>query len=114
MNIQLTFNKKKYSANFSAPLDISLPLREGNKNPNCYWAEPVKFETISAANFIGSVKAGGNVNYQKLTFAPHGNGTHTECFGHLSPDDSATINQSLRRFHFMAEVISVSPEKLSN
>lgn len=114
MNIQLTFNKKKYSANLSAPLDISLPLREGKNNPNCYWAEPVKFETISSGNFIGSVKAGGNVNYQKLTFAPHGNGTHTECFGHLSADDNATINRSLTHFHFMAEVISVLPEKLSN
>jgi kynurenine formamidase len=114
MNIQLTFNKKKYSANLSAPLDISLPLREGSNNPNCYWAEPVKFEIISVGNFIGSIKAGGNVNYQKLTFAPHGNGTHTECYGHLSADNNATINQSLRHFHFIVEVISVLPEKLGN
>lgn len=114
MIVQLTFNKKNYSVNLSAPLDISLPLREGSNNPNCYWAEPVKFETISAANFIGSIKAGGNVNYQKLTFAPHGNGTHTECYGHLSADENATINQSVTQFHFMAEVISVLPEKLSN
>ena len=114
MNIQLTFNQKKYRANLWAPLDISLPLREGDNNPNCYWAEPVKFETITAENFIGSVKDGGNVNYQKLTFAPHGNGTHTECFGHLSADEDATINQSLTEFHFIAELISVSPEKQSN
>ena len=114
MIIQLDFNKKKYSANLSAPLDISLPLREGSNNPNCYWADPVKFETISSGNFIGSVKAGGNVNYQKLMFTPHGNGTHTECFGHLSADDNATINKSLTHFHFIAEVISVFPEKVSN
>ncbi|HEU5292071.1 MAG TPA: cyclase family protein [Cyclobacteriaceae bacterium] len=114
MIIHLTYNNKKYNANLSAPLDISLPLNEGNNNPNCYWAEPVKFETISAGNFIGSVKAGGNVNYQKLTFAPHGNGTHTECFGHLSADEAATINKSLTNFHFIAEVISVTPEKSSN
>jgi arylformamidase len=114
MIVQLTFNKKKYSANLSAPLDISLPLKEGDNNPNCYWAEPVKFETISSGDFIGSVKAGGNVNYQKLTFAPHGNGTHTECFGHLSADNDATINKSLTNFHFIAELISVTPEKQSN
>ena len=114
MIIQLNLSNKKYRANLAAPLDISLPLREGNDNPNCYWAEPVKFETISAGNFVGSVKAGGNVNYQKLTFSPHGNGTHTECFGHLSADETATINKSLTNFHFFAEVISVSPEKISN
>src|SRR5690349_12017648 len=114
MIIQLTFNNKKYKANLSAPFDISLPLKEGSNNPNCYWAEAVKFETISAGNFIGSVREGGNVNYQKITFAPHGNGTHTECFGHLSADEAATINKSLKQFHFFAEVISISPEKLNN
>lgn len=114
MIIQLTFDNKRYRANLSAPFDISLPLKEGGNNPNCYWAEPVKFETISAGNFIGSVREGGNVNYQKIIFAPHGNGTHTECFGHLSADEAATINKSLTNFHFTAEVISVSPEKLPN
>lgn len=114
MNIILDFNKKKYAANLLRPLDISLPLREGTENPNCYWADPVKFETISSGNFIGSVKAGGNVNYQKLTLTPHGNGTHTECYGHLSSDATATINQRLISFHFIAEVISISPEKTSN
>jgi arylformamidase len=114
MIVQLLYNHKTYWANLSSPIDISLPLREGNSNPNCYWAESVKFETISSGDFVGSVKAGGNVNYQKLTVTPHGNGTHTECYGHLSADESATINQSLISFHFMAEVISVTPEKLEN
>jgi arylformamidase len=114
MIVQLLINHKTYRANLSSPIDISLPLREGNANPSCYWAEPVKFETISSGDFVGSVKAGGNVNYQKLTVTPHGNGTHTECYGHLSADPLATINQSLSAFHFVAEVISVTPEKLEN
>jgi kynurenine formamidase len=114
MIVQLSFNNKKFKANLGSPLDISLPLMEGSNNPNCYWAEPVKFETIASGNFVGSVKAGGSVNYQKLTLTPHGNGTHTECYGHLSSDDSATINKSLTSFHFVAEVISVLPEKLGN
>ncbi len=114
MIVQLSINGKKYNTNLSNPLDISLPVREGNNNPNCYRADHVKFETISSGSFIGSVKEGGNVNYQKLTITPHGNGTHTECYGHISADEEATINQTLTSFHFVAEVISVSPEKLSN
>jgi arylformamidase len=114
MNIHLDFNKKKYIADLLRPIDISLPLKEGVENPNCYWADPVKFETISSGNFIGSVKDGGSVNYQKLTLTPHGNGTHTECSGHLSSDETATINQRLTTFHFIAELISLSPEKISN
>lgn len=110
MIIQLTHNNKNYSTDLSLPLDISLPLRAGAENPNCYWADPVKFETISSGNFIGSVKAGGSVNYQKVTFTPHGNGTHTECYGHISAD-GATLSQCHRKFHCIAQVISVTPEK---
>ena len=110
MTVQIIHLGKKYKADLSTPLDISLPLREGENNPNCYWADPVKFETISSGSFIGSVKAGGSVNYQKLTITPHGNGTHTECFGHIS-EQPATINQTLTTFHFVGELISLTPEK---
>lgn len=114
MIIQLSFNQRNYSADLTNPLDISIPIQEGDQNPNCYWADPVKFETIVSGNFIGSVKAGGSVNYQKLTITPHGNGTHTECFGHISSDATETINKNLNQFHFIAEVISVVPEKLNS
>jgi len=108
MKVELIFNAKRYQANLLNPIDISLPLREGSNNPNCYWAEPIIFETIISTNFIGSVRAGGSVNYQRLMLTPHGNGTHTECYGHISAD-GATINQHLKKFHFLAEVITVEP-----
>jgi len=110
MNVELIFNAKRFQANLLNPIDISLPLREGSDNPNCYWAKPITFETIVSTNFIGSVRAGGSVNYQRLMLTPHGNGTHTECYGHIS-SDGATINQHLKIFHFLAEVITVEPEE---
>ncbi|HRJ29313.1 MAG TPA: cyclase family protein [Cyclobacteriaceae bacterium] len=113
MIVTISFNGKTLFANLHEPLDISLPIREGEHNPNCYWAEPVKFETIKAGNFIGSVKDGGSVNYQKLTITPHGNGTHTECYGHIA-DDGATVNQNLNHFHFLAELVSAEPKENSS
>jgi len=110
MIAEFLIDKKRYQADLQNPIDISLPLYEGTDNPNCYWAEPVNFETIVSGNFIGSVRAGGSVNYQRLSLTPHGNGTHTECYGHISAD-GATINQLFRSFHFLAEVITVSPVK---
>lgn len=110
MKIKITANNRVYSANLSKPLDISLPVREGVSNPTCYWADPVKFEIITSGSFIGSVKEGGSVNYQKLQITPHGNGTHTECYGHISAD-GATINQCLDQYHFLADLISVMPEQ---
>jgi kynurenine formamidase len=109
MILQLTFGSRTYSADLTKPHDISLPIKEGNENPSCYGAESVTMETIRSGDFVGSVKDGGSVNYQKLTITPHGNGTHTECYGHISAD-RATINQCLTEFHFFAEVISVKPE----
>ncbi|MFZ2905233.1 MAG: cyclase family protein [Cyclobacteriaceae bacterium] len=114
MIVYFSFSNSNYKADLSRPLDISLPLREGADNPNCYGADAVKFETIRSGSFVGSVQAGGSVNYQKLIVTPHGNGTHTECFGHISADTTATINRSLTSFHFMAELISVLPEQAGN
>lgn len=113
MIIQLTFNNRTYHAELTKPHDISLPIQEGDNNPNCYWAEPVKMETIRSGDFTGSVSEGGSVNYQKLSITPHGNGTHTECYGHIS-EERATINQCLTNFHFIAEVVSVTPEQIAS
>jgi len=112
MKVQLTHQHKNYQADLSLPFDISLPINEGGEtNPSCYWAEGVKFETIVMGDFIGSVQKGGSVNYQKLTITPHGNGTHTECYGHISSDSKATINQVLNQFNFIAELITISPRQ---
>ena len=113
MIIQFSFNNRLYTADLDKPNDISLPLKSGAQNPTCYWAEPVKVETIRSGDFIGSVKEGGTVNYQKLTVTPHGNGTHTECYGHISADN-VTLNQSLKEFHFAAALITVTPEKIAS
>ncbi len=109
----IPYQNKLYRFDFSEPIDISLPLKEGNINPNCYWAEPPKFETITSEGFVGSVAKGGSVNYQKLIITPHGNGTHTECLGHITAREQ-TINQTLNKFHFTAVLISVNPEKINN
>lgn len=96
----------------SEPIDISIPINEGNKNPNCYWAEEVKFETIRLDGFVGSVAEGGSVNYQKLTLTPHGNGTHVECYGHIT-DSGATVQSQLKQFYFYAKLVTLSPEQTS-
>jgi arylformamidase len=44
-------------------------------------------------------------------FNPHAHGTHTECFGHIS-NEFYSVNDALKTFFFLAEVISVKPEKI--
>jgi kynurenine formamidase len=113
MIIQLTFEGKHYRANLQHGIDISIPIQEGKKNVNCYYADPVTFQTIEMGNFIGSVEKGGSVNYQKLLITPHGNGTHTECYGHLVATP-VSINTCLKNFHFIAQLITLPPTQQSN
>ncbi|MBC3540692.1 cyclase family protein [Rufibacter sediminis] len=110
----LTFWDRVYRFHPLQPLDISLPLAPGPENVNCFWAEPVQVETITVGDFVGSVAQGGSTNYQRVHLTPHGNGTHTECYGHISPDPAATLDQCLPRFLFVAQLISVAPQQLAN
>ena len=103
-----------YEFDPAAPLDISLPLAPGPDQVNCFWAEAVQFDTIRVGDFVGSVALGGSTNYQRVHLTPHGNGTHTECYGHISPDPNATLNQCLRRFLFAARLVSVAPRPQPN
>lgn len=116
MKINYSINTKGYTADLSKPLDISISLQAGNQNPNCYYGENPTFETIRFGdNFVGSVAEGGACNYQKVTITPHGNGTHTECYGHLNNQEknNITINQSLKTFWFVARLISLEPTKIT-
>ena len=91
------------------PLDISIALRNGSINPNCYGSEHPIFRPIEGENFIGSVAQGGPCNHHRISFSPHGNGTHTECVGHLTAED-IFINDCLTSFFFLARLVSVAPK----
>ncbi len=120
MKIQYSINNATYTADLSKPLDISMPLQAGTQdktlNANCYYAEEPTFETIRFEGvFIGSVAEGGVCNYQRVSLTPHGNGTHTECYGHLNNQEkeNITINQCLKTFWFVARLVSLEPTKIN-
>ena len=53
---------------------------------------------------------GAVVNFNTITFNPHSHGTHTETVGHIVAEKHS-INKALKQFFFLAEVITVAPEK---
>ncbi|WP_324674368.1 cyclase family protein [Hymenobacter sp. GOD-10R] len=103
-----------FSFDPAAPIDISLPLAPGEEQVNCFWAEPVQFDVIRVGSFVGSVAEGGSTNYKRVHVTPHGNGTHTECYGHISAEPDATLDRCLRRFLFVGLLISVGPQQQAN
>ncbi len=93
-------------------IDISIPLRATADNPNAFGLAAPRFEPFKAGDFVGSVQQGGPVNCEDLFINAHGNGTHTECVGHIARE-RITINQSLKQFVFLARLITVTPQESS-
>ena len=104
---------KEYKIDFFKPIDISMPLSTNIDGTSAWYVDPMKLEPVVKGDWIGDVTKGGSVNFRNIMFNPHGNGTHTECVGHISKE-FYTINKSLKRFVFVAELITVLPTKLEN
>ncbi len=113
MQIELTFQNQCYQADLTRPIDISIPLREGLETVNCFYAPPLETSPVIVGDFIGATAQGGAVNFLNVKINPHGNGTHTECVGHIAKEPYS-INQCLKNFHFFAKLVSIYPQKTVN
>lgn len=105
--------KGSVKVDLSKPIDISIPMKNGKDNVSAWYVDPIKIEPVRTDQFTGAVKEGGSVNFRNISFNPHGNGTHTECVGHIAKKVHS-INQQLQQFFFWAELITVMPEKQAN
>lgn len=113
MFASITHKGKTYKADLNKPIDISIPLRAGQENVSAWYVDPVRIEPVRMGDWVGEVKQGGSVNFRNIMFNPHGNGTHTECVGHISKDDYS-INKCLTRFFFIAELVTILPDVQPN
>ncbi len=111
MKIEVTFEQKKVEIDLSSGTDISIAI-DPNSGVNAFHIPRATFEPIRVGSFVGSVKEGGSANCENLYINAHGNGTHTECIGHISIE-RICINDCLKEFFFFAQLISVTP-KFSN
>lgn len=111
MQATIQYNSRKLQIDLSQPLDISIPIKASKNNVNAWFLEAPKIEPITDNDWIGSVKAGACVNVNNISFNPHAHGTHTECVWHIT-EKFHSVNQNLKQFFFLAEVITVAPERL--
>lgn len=113
MIAKITFKERTYTIDLSKPLDISIPLRGDATNVNAWYVAAPKILPHEEGDYIGSIQKGGSTNFNDVSFNPHAHGTHTECLGHITPE-AQSINKTLDQFFFMAEVITIAPEKVGN
>jgi len=113
MKILLDYSEDQYEVDLSQPMDISIPLVPGSDSPNCFWAPIFEVSPVRSGDWVGDVNQGGGVNFKNVKINPHGNGTHTECVGHIS-GEPVSINKVLQEFHYVAKVVSVYPQIMEN
>jgi kynurenine formamidase len=106
----IKYNSRIYKTDLSKPLDISIPMVGNSSNINAWYLGHPKIEAHEEDGFVGKVSKGASVNFNNIWFNPHSHVTHTECVGHITKE-IYVINQNLNRFFFLAEVITVAPEK---
>ncbi|RTY76037.1 cyclase family protein [Flavobacterium sp. RSP46] len=103
-------NNQSIEVDLSKPIDISIPLTNTDENPIAWYIEKPVIEPVIFGDWIGKVSEGkSSTNFNNIFFNPHGHGTHTECLGHITRE-FYSVNQSLKQFIFLAELISVVPE----
>ncbi len=109
MIAKLIIKGKPVEVDLSKPLDISIPLRASVENPIAWYLDKPTIEPVKDGDWIGKVSEGASVNFNTIVFNPHAHGTHTECIGHIT-SEFYSINETLKTFFFIAEVISITPE----
>lgn len=113
MYAHLKIGPSRYKADLTKPIDLSLPLVPNATGPNCFYAPVFRTDPVKAGDFIGDTQQGGAVNFKNVFLNPHGNGTHTECVGHIAREPYL-ISDCLQRFHFAARLVSIYPQRMDN
>lgn len=103
-------NAKSCKIDLSKPIDISISIKNGNENLNAWGIEAPQILPVVSGDWTGKVAEGAAVNFNNIRFNPHAHGTHTECLGHITRD-FFDVQDSLISFFFLAELITIEPEK---
>ena len=106
--LPVEINGKTLHADLSAGQCIAIPLDHTSHQPNAYYAPLYEATPHKVGDWVGDTNQGASVNFYDIRLNPHGNGTHTECVGHISKE-RYTIHQALSSGRWIAQLISVYP-----
>ena len=99
---------RRYRADVGDPVSIAIPLDFGGPQPSCFDAPRAESRAFLAGPFVGDTRAGGSCNCEILTLAPHCNGTHTECVGHVT-EDRVAVSERVPGGLSLARLVTVVP-----
>lgn len=103
MQVHAVVSRKRYRVRVEEPLDISIPLDFHGDQPNAFFLPRARATRVA----IPSCRC------EMLELTPHGNGTHTECVGHLTRS-LVPVPRVLNALLIPATLVSVKPEAREN
>lgn len=113
MILPVQWNGKTLHADLSSGHCIAIPLHHQRPQTNAYEAPLFNAEPVKIGDWIGDTREGSSVNFYNVHINPHGNGTHTECVGHISKE-RYSVHDALGSGKWIAELRSVYPVKKDN
>lgn len=112
MHLSIDISGNNFTFDSSKGVDLSIPITRDGNTLNAYSLPDPNIEPFQVEGFIGSVEDGGPVNCENIFFNAHGNGTHTECVGHISKEKHSIIN-SISEYFFTSQLITVVPNEVN-
>jgi kynurenine formamidase len=88
-------------------------LRFDGPQPSAYGVERASAKACEYGELVGDTRRGGSCNFERITFIPHCNGTHTECVGHIT-NERISVRDCLRDVLMPAVLVSAEPNVLEN
>lgn len=92
---------------------IATPIRFDGPQPNAFGLPRASAAPFTTGDFVADTRVGGSVNCEVVTLAPHGNGTHTECVGHIAID-RLVVTDMLPSKLWTAAVVTVASTRLAD
>lgn len=112
MKANIVLGSESVVVDLAQPISLALPIQAAPEAASAWYCGPTQISPVMTEQFVGSVALGGAVNFRDVQFNPHGNGTHTECVGHIAKE-FYSIHQVLKRFFFLAQLWTVLPEQIN-
>lgn len=109
MKISLTHKGRTYTTDLGQGTDLSSKLGAPGEELKAWHAEDVRVSPVKSGDWVGSVKEGAPINFFNIRFNPHGNGSHTETVGHISPEKES-VNTYFNQHHLVAYLLHLPPK----
>lgn len=111
MKLFVEFDNKMYEVDSARRADLFIPVRFGapDASVSAFGIESATKEPYAVGSFRLSVEQGAGCNCEVLTITPHGQGTHTECVGHISRTP-VSVAEAVRETLLVALLVTLEPE----